>query len=94
MKFVFALFVALVGMSAILSTSSVKADDVEEIIDPIFLEVGQRIDGDQLLDLYYAKSEETDAPTTHSVSITWEYNNINFIRVYAYAVSSESQQGR
>lgn len=83
MKIVFALLVALVG-TAVLSSSSVKAD---EIVEPLNFEIGQRVDGDKLLDLYYDESDETAVRTTHSVTIDWAYRNINFIRIYVYSVS-------
>lgn len=79
MKLLFVLLVALIGAAAV-----VKAD---EIVEPLSLDVGERIEGDKLLDLYYTESEITEAAGTHTVNIQWSYNNINFIRIYAYAVS-------
>lgn len=76
MKILFALCVALFSTSTFLL---VKAQE-----EPIFHEIGERIDGDGLVDMYYEHTEPTDAPTTHSVTIQWEYSNINFIRVFVY----------
>lgn len=78
----------LVALVALLSSSSVKAD---EIVEPLTFEIGQRVAGDQLLDLYYDESDETAVRTTHSVTIDWAYRNINFIRLYVYSVSISLQ---
>lgn len=80
MKLLFTLMLALVAGGAFL----VKAD---EIAEPVTLEVGSRIDGDKLVDVYYTESDETEARATHSVTIDWAYNNINYIRIIAFAVS-------
>lgn len=79
MKLLFTLMLALVAGAFL-----VKAD---EIAEPVTLEVGSRIDGDKLVDVYYTESDETEARTTHSVTIDWAYNNINYIRIIAFAVS-------
>lgn len=79
MKLLFALLVALIGMAVV-----VKADEIQE---PLSLEIGAPIEGQMLLDLYFAESEATADRSTHSVTIRWAYSDIHFIRVYAYAVS-------
>lgn len=81
MKVLLALIVAVL---AVVSTVPVRGD---EIVEPVTFEIGQRVDGDMLLDLYYTESDASAGRGTHSVSINWEYSNINFIRIYAYAVS-------
>lgn len=84
MKLILAVCVALLGTSALLS--SVKAQDEPE---PVFHEIGARVPGDGLVDMYYEHSEPTETPTTHTVTINWEYRDINFIRIFIYdAVSS------
>lgn len=72
---------------ASLAALAVKADDV---VDPLTFDIGRREDGDQLQDMYYGSSEETAERTTHSITIDWEYTNINFIRLYVEAVSIKS----
>lgn len=81
MKFFFALCVALIGSAALMM---VKAQDP---VEPLTFEVGTRVPNDKLLNMYYEESVETATPGQHSVVVDWEYRNINFIRIYVYAVS-------
>lgn len=84
MKLLFVLLaVALLGTATAILHS-------DEIVEPLVFEIGQRVDGDKLVDLYYGESVETAQPTQHTVDINWSYANLNFIRIYVYAVCQKT----
>lgn len=86
MKLLLTLCVALIGASAYLS---VKAQEEPQ---PLVHEIGERIAGDALVNLYYEHTTETAVPSTHTATIIWDYTaNINFARIFVYdAVSSSN----
>lgn len=61
--------------------------------EPVVREFGERVHGDQLLDVFRASTEPTEAPIQHRVAITWNRDDeevtyialhIKYVRIMVY----------